>query len=92
MDSFQIADDPADHNGILSWFYQKEDRTLDEAGTYGYLYQVPMNQAAIQQAIYTGKLKVKIQVIEGSPNGISIYGDHSGKYIINPTLKIKLKD
>lgn len=92
LDSFQIADDPADHNGILSWFYQKEDRTLDEAGTYGYLYQVPMNQAAIQQAIYTGKLKVKIQVIEGSPNGISIYGDHSGKYIINPTLKIKLKD
>ncbi len=88
LENILLKDDPADHNGILSWHYQKEDHKLDEAGTYGELFQISLSPDAIQSGLKSGKIKIKIQLMDGSPNGISVYGDHSGKYIVNPTLKV----
>ena len=43
---YKLADDPADHRGILSWFSQKRDKKLREAGSYGELLRVPIPAAA----------------------------------------------
>jgi hypothetical protein len=37
---YELADDPADHRGILSWHSQLRDRYLREAGSYGELLRV----------------------------------------------------
>src|SRR5207247_5411443 len=42
---YELADDPADHRGILSWHAQLKDRKLREAGSYGYLLEVPIPRA-----------------------------------------------
>ena len=42
----ELADDPADHRGILSWHSQLKDKKLREAGSYGYLVEVPIPRAA----------------------------------------------
>ena len=39
---FELPDDPADHRGILSCHAQLRDRRLREAGSYGYLLEVPV--------------------------------------------------
>ena len=47
---YDLPDDPADHRGILSWHAQPRDRKLREAGSYGYLLEVPIPRAALEQA------------------------------------------
>jgi hypothetical protein len=46
----ELADDPADHRGILSWHSQLKDKKLREAGSYGYLVEVPIPRAALEKA------------------------------------------
>lgn len=60
-----LEDDPADHRGLLSWLNQKEDGTLNEAGSYGYLQKIILTKAQIKAAKKTGKLHVKLETIEG---------------------------
>ena len=81
-----LADDPADHQGILSWHYQARNNKLDEAGTYGYLVQGVIPAAAWQQAAKTGKLILRFEATEG---GLSLYGDKSGRYVVNPSILIE---
>jgi hypothetical protein len=81
-----LADDPADHQGILSWHYQARNNKLDEAGTYGYLVQGVIPAAAWQQAAKTGKLILRFEAIEG---GLSLYGDKSGRYVVDPSIVIE---
>jgi hypothetical protein len=81
-----LADDPADHQGILSWHYQARNNKLDEAGTYGYLVQGVIPVAAWQQAAKTGKLILRFEATEG---GLSLYGDQSGRYVIDPSIIIE---
>ena len=47
---FELPDDPADHRGILSWHSQKRDRTLTEAGSYGYLISASIPRQLLQKA------------------------------------------
>ncbi len=89
--SVDLADDPADHLGILSWHYQPRNHQLDEAGTYGYWVQVNIPNLSFQEAAYTGKLKIKLEVPEAYSSGLSIYGTKSGRYMINPSLLIRKK-
>jgi hypothetical protein len=81
-----LADDPADHQGILSWHYQARNNKLDEAGTYGYLVQGVIPAAAWQLAAKTGKLILRFEATEG---GLSLYGDKSGRYVIDPSIIIE---
>ena len=46
----ELPDDPADHRGILSWHAQLKDKKLSEAGSYGYLLEVPIPRAALEKA------------------------------------------
>jgi hypothetical protein len=87
----ELEDDPADHQGVLSWFYQAKNHELDEAGTYGYWIQTSLPKLAWQEASYTGKLRIRLEVPESLPNGLAIYGSHSGRYMAEPSLLITKK-
>ena len=49
MGTFDLQDDPADHCGILSWYSQKRDRKLREAGSYGYLVNAHIPISLLQE-------------------------------------------
>ena len=97
-----LADDPADHRGMLSWMNQEpgwawgsSDRTkqwlLDEAGSYGYLVTAKLDKAAIRKAVETGKVVVRLQVDESGTThgGLSVYGKDSGRFPLDPSIIIK---
>ncbi len=56
--STTLSDDPADHQGVLSWHHQLKDRKLREAGSYGYLVKVPVKKALLRNALQKGELIV----------------------------------
>ncbi len=82
-----LADDPADHRGVLSWHHQRHDRTLHEAGSYGYLIKVPLTSSLIKTLQKTGKLRVKIESTNGG--GVAVYGKSFGRYAFNPSLVLQ---
>lgn len=84
-----LPDDPADSKGILSWHYQPKDQKLREAGTYGYRLVSILPAEAIQKAIQTGELTIKLAV-DGN-GGLAIYGEKFGRYPFDPFIMIKLK-
>jgi hypothetical protein len=83
-----LADDPADHQGVLSWHYQARNKKLDEAGTYGYLVQGVIPPAAWQAALKTGKLVLRFESTRG---GLALYGDQSGRFVTDPSILILRK-
>lgn len=87
--NYILADDPADHRGVLSWHYQPQDRKLREAGSYGYLINVKISEEALQKAAQTGELVVRLSV-EGN-GGLAIYGEKMGRYPVNPTVVLEMK-
>lgn len=82
-----LADDPADHRGVLSWHNQLKDKKLREAGSYGYLVKIPISKSELKKAAQQGFVTLKIQT-EGE-GGLAIYGEDFGRYPINPSLIIK---
>lgn len=88
---FDLPDDPADHRGILSWHAQKRDRTLTEAGSYGYLITAEIPAKALEQAATDGTIVVRLEVDEALPGGLAIYGEQFGRYPLDPTLAFVLK-
>lgn len=100
----ELTDDPADHQGILSWLNQKPGKIwgsddspapwlLDEAGSYGYLVTAELDETARKSAIESGKVTIRLLVDESTQNrgGLSIYGKNSGKYPMDLTLVINRK-
>jgi len=88
--SFNLEDDPADHRGILSWNSQKHDKTLKEAGSYGYLIEVNIPTSLIQKS--EGKdLLIRFEVDSAFPGGLAIYGENFGRYPIDPTICFERK-
>lgn len=84
-----LPDDPADHRGVLSWHYQPQDKKLREAGSYGYRVEVNVPANALQRAIQTGELVLRLTV-EGN-GGLAIYGEKFGMYPFDPTVIVKVK-
>jgi hypothetical protein len=84
----ELADDPADHRGILSWHYQLRDKKLREAGSYGELLRVALPREAIEKAAGGGGLVIRLQVDDALPGGLAIYGKRFGRYPLDPTLVI----
>lgn len=86
-----LPDDPADHRGILSWDMQLRDGKLREAGTYGYLVDVPLDKVTLKQAFEDGKFVIRMEVDDSLPGGMAVYGKQSGRYPLDPTLLFLMK-
>jgi predicted transcriptional regulator len=82
---FYLEDDPADHRGVLSWHSQKRDRTLREAGSYGYLCKAKIPVDLIKNAP-GNQIEIRFEVDESLPGGVAIYGEKFGRFPLNPTL------
>jgi hypothetical protein len=81
-----LSDDPADHRGILSWHYQKRDRRLREAGSYGELLRVAVPREAFERAAANGEVVIRLEVDQALPGGLAIYGRRFGRYPLDPTI------
>jgi len=87
----ELADDAADHRGILSWHAQLRDRVLREAGSHGELLAVAIPRAALERAEATGELVIRLEVDASLPGGLAIYGRHFGRYPLDPTVVLRLR-
>lgn len=88
LGSFYLEDDPADHRGILSWNAQKHDKTLKEAGSYGYLVEANIPTSIIEP----GKdIIIRFEVDAALPSGLAIYGENFGRYPLDPTICFEMK-
>jgi hypothetical protein len=87
----ELADDPADHRGILSWYSQKRDKRLREAGSYGQLVKVSIPSEALRKAASAGEVVVRLQVDDALPGGLAIYGSKFGRYPVDPTVVFVMK-
>ncbi|HEX2723963.1 MAG TPA: glycoside hydrolase family 2 TIM barrel-domain containing protein [Gemmatimonadaceae bacterium] len=88
---YTLEDDPADHRGILSWFSQKRDGKLREAGSYGQLIRVPVPASALAAGARAGALTVRLEVGESLPGGLAIYGRRFGRYPVDPSVLFVLR-
>ena len=82
----ELADDPADSRGILSWNAQPFDRTLTEAGSYGELLRIPLSAESIAASASSGEIVIRLEVSEALPGGLALYGARFGRYPIDPTV------
>jgi hypothetical protein len=82
-----LPDDPADHRGILSWHNQLKDKKLREAGSYGYIVNIPLTKNDFKKAASQGFLSVKIQ--SDSNGGVALYGEDFGRYPVNVSVVVK---
>ena len=82
-----LADDPADHRGVLSWHHQLKDRKLREAGSYGYLTKVFVSKKQLKAAVEKGELVIGIKT-EGN-GGIAVYGKSFGRFPVDPSVVLK---
>ncbi len=89
--TFDLPDDPADHRGLLSWHAQLQDKKLREAGSYGYLVQAQLPEAAWKRAAERKELILRLEVDSALPGGLAIYGERFGRYPLDPTLIFLLK-
>ena len=76
-----LPDDPADHRGILSWLSQPHDNHLREAGSYGYLVEVPVPAEAVKD----GKVTVRLE----SDHGLAVYGPRFGRLPLGPHIAVR---
>ena len=77
-----LADDPADHRGILSWLWQRQDYRLVDAGSYGYLVKVAIPASAMAKC-RDGMVTVRL---ETEANGLAVYGPRFGRYPFGPGI------
>jgi galactose mutarotase-like enzyme len=89
---WDLADDPADSRGILSWHAQPHDGHLYEAGSYGQLLRVPIPIEALRDGEARGELIVRLEVDAALPGGLAIYGVDFGRYPVDPTVVFALRD
>ncbi|MDX2246895.1 MAG: glycoside hydrolase family 2 TIM barrel-domain containing protein [Bacteroidia bacterium] len=75
-----LADDPADHRGVLSWHHQLQDKKLREAGSYGYLVKVPVPKKMWKNRTF------RIRLETTGEGGIAVYGKEFGRYPLDPSL------
>ncbi len=91
-ETLPLRDDPADHRGVLSWHAQLRDKKLREAGSYGYLLQVTLPAEAWRRAAAEKRFVVRFEVDPALPGGLAIYGEKFGRYPLDPTLVLSLRD
>ncbi|MCR4920216.1 MAG: glycoside hydrolase family 2 [Bacteroidaceae bacterium] len=85
-----LADDPADHRGILSWGSQPTDHTMSEAGSYGELVSMNIPVEAFAGS-RTAIIRFTVPTADEAQGGLALYGKDFGRYPLDPTLVLKLK-
>jgi hypothetical protein len=90
--AFDLADDPADHRGILSWHSQLRDRKLREAGSYGYLVSAPIPPAALRAAAAAWEIVIRLEVDPSLPGGLAVYGERFGRYPVDPSIVLAIEE
>ncbi len=92
--SADLADDPADHRGILSWGAQPRQPFMREAGSYGELVKidVPLSALPAQEILSTRTVVIRFTVpAEAGEGGLAIYGKDFGRYPLDPMIILKTK-
>ena len=87
-----LADDPADHRGILSWGAQPNERNMSEAGSYGELVKmdIPFNQVPAEDSLRDRKVTLRFTVpADDLDGGLAIYGKDFGRYPLDPTIILR---
>src|SRR5205807_187387 len=79
-----LADDPADHRGILSWHYQKHDRRLREAGSYGTLLRVAVPPLLPLEVVEAAVARVREGLDLAPHRHLALAGEH-----VAPILAIR---
>jgi hypothetical protein len=87
---FDLADDPADHRGLLSWHSQKRDGRLREAGSYGELVSVTVPHDVLARSAAEGEIVVRLEVDDAMPGGLAVYGEEFGRYPLDPAMVLTL--
>lgn len=82
-----LPDCPADFRGALSHHYQKTDRLLDEAGSYGYLCRVEFPAALLMKLKRKKSFILTLRTTSGA--GLSLYGRRSGRYGMGLVLQAR---
>ncbi len=86
VEKLTLRDDPADHRGVLSWHSQLKDLRLREAGSYGYLIDIPIDDQTMRKAKQRGYLDIRLSSDGG---GIAVYGKSFGRYPLDPSLIVE---
>ena len=81
-----LPDDPADHRGVLSWHAQPHNKKLKEAGSYGYLLKIPLDQEMRTRAENEGVLQIRLETV--GEGGLAVYGKDFGRYPLDPSLVV----
>jgi hypothetical protein len=84
---YDLADDPADHRGILSWGAQTPERWMREGGSYGELVRMK-----IPAKLLRDKTKAVIRFTTPADDldgGLALYGKDFGRYPLDPTIVLK---
>lgn len=87
-----LADDPADHRGILSWGSQPNSKRMCEAGSYGELVRmnIPLNQIPAEDILRSRTVVIRFSVPASDlDGGLAIYGKDFGRYPLDPTVILK---
>ena len=88
---FDLPDDPADHQGILSWYSQKRDNKLREAGSYGYLLSAAIPPSVLKRAKAENAIVLRLEADDSLAGGLAIYGERFGRYPLDPTFVFVMK-
>ena len=86
-----LPDDPADSRGILSWHSQLRDKKLREAGSYGYMVNIPVPGSLLRDAIAKKAFTIRLQADEIA-GGLAVYGRNSGRYPLDPSIIFLMKE
>ncbi|MBR6932034.1 MAG: glycoside hydrolase family 2, partial [Bacteroidales bacterium] len=86
-----LADDPADHRGILSWGAQPFVPEIREGGSYGELIRMPLplGSLPVDEIVRERKAVIRFTVPEDCDGGLAIYGKDFGRYPLDPTVVVK---
>ncbi len=90
LKTVNLKDDPADHQGILSWNSQLKDRKLREAGSHGYLIKIPIERKILSKARKDGYLNIKFET-KGN-GGLAVYGKDFGQFPVDINLVLMTKN
>lgn len=78
VDTLYLTNDWADARGMLSWHYQREDRRLDEAGSYGEHMRIAVPSRLLPAIERAGGFELTLRV--RGKGGLALYGRKCGRY------------
>lgn len=81
--TYALADDPADHRGVLSWHSQPRERLMYEAGSYGYLIRADIPAGALKAG------ETAVIRLSAPKGGLAIYGRNFGRYPLDPSIVLR---